>query len=347
MIHYLAPLAVFYFGVALCATYGGTNRAVLLGFALPMIMLVALRGHSGTDTAAYYTAFSGLDSGAWYGSEPVFHMLTEGLWFVRPDPRFVVNGVSLLIALTMLWALGGARYGAWFGGLLIVPGMFYELTMNVMRFGLAASLFLVATRVPAHERPWRYLAFALLGIGTHYSSILLFVLFPAVTRRGNTLVLAIGAVFGFVAALALPAYLGDKADLYAGMVAPNVSSGLLFVLLQAGMLGAMLRFRADFALSRAGYWLCAGLGIAFYGLTRISYAGIRFQLLLTFLIAVVMLRQYRPLSGRMSHGLAVCLLLIGFAALAGRFNNMLDEAGRGASPFLPYRVLPALETTYR
>ncbi|WP_322084620.1 EpsG family protein [Burkholderia sp. BCC1972] len=347
MIQYIVPLAIFYFGVALCATYGGTSRAVLLAAALPMIALVVLRGHAGTDTAAYYAAFSGLDAGSGYGSEPLFHALTTLLWSIWPDPRFVVNGISLLIALTLMWALGGARYGAWFGGLLIVPGMFYELSMNVMRFGLAASLFLLATRVPAHERPWRYLAFTVFGTGMHYSSILLFVLFPAATRRGQGPALAFGVLCACVAAVAMPVYLGDKTDLYSGMAAPNASSGLLFVLLQTAMLVTLWRFRADFSVPRTGFWLLAVLEAAFYGLTRVSYAGIRFQLLLTFLMAVVMLRQYRPASGRMSHALAVCLFLIGLVALAGRFNNMLDEAGRGASPFLPYRALPALDAIYR
>ncbi|PFH19521.1 EpsG family protein [Burkholderia sp. JKS000303] len=347
MIHYLVPLAIFYFGIALCATYGGTSRAVLLAAALPMVALVALRGHAGTDTAAYYAAFSGLETGVGYGSEPIFLALTGLLWSIWPDPRFVVNGISLLIALILLWALGGARYGAWFGGLLIVPGMFYELSMNVMRFGLAAALFLVATRVPAHERPWRYVVFTVLGAGMHYSSVLLFVLFPAVTRRGQGPVLTFGVLCACVAAFAMPAYFGDKTDLYAGMAAPNASSGLLFVLLQTAMLATLWRFRTEFAVPRAGFWLLAGLEAAFYGLTRVSYAGIRFQLLLTFLMAVVMLRQYRPANGRMSQALAVCLFLIGLVALAGRFNNMLDEAGRGASPFLPYRVLPALEAIYR
>jgi len=340
---YVIPLVVFSFGVALCATGGGTNRTVLMLFGLPMILLVVLRGDTGTDTAAYYTAFTGLDSGAWYGSEPLFHVLTQLLWFVEPDPRFVVNGISLLSAATLLWSIGGARHGAWFGGLLIVPGMFYELSMNVLRFGLAASIFLVATNVPPRERPWRYLALTVLGTCTHFSSILLFMLFVAVTNRTRAVPLVLLSVGALVGAVALPGYLGDKADLYTGLAAPNASSGLLFVILQVAMLATVARFRADFAIPRGGFWLCLALTAAFYGVTRMTYAGIRFQLLLTFLMAVVLLRQYRPRTGRMSSTLAACLLVIGLVALAGRFNNMLDEAGRGASPFMPYRMLPSLE----
>jgi hypothetical protein len=239
--------------------------------------------------------------------------------------------------------IGKARYGIWFGGLLLVPAMFFELTMNVMRFGLASSIFLLATAVPFERKPLRYLMFALLGVGMHFSSALMFMFFIPATKRGHGVSVFLLVTVACVLCLLMPDYLIEKTDLYTGMEAPNASSGLLFLALQASMLCLMLFFRRKFAVPAAGLWLCAALAIGFCAMTQISYAGIRFQLLLNYLMIMVLMRQYAPRDGRMSGRLTACLFVIGIAALAGRFHNMLDEEGKGASPFLPYRMIPALE----
>jgi hypothetical protein len=343
MAYYLFPLLVFYLGAALCISYRGTNSVVIAIASIPMVALVVLRGHCGTDTAAYYDAFRALGEGGSYGGEPLFNGYALLLWSIYPDPRFVVNGISLTTCLLLLWAISKDRYGAWFGGLVLVPAMFYELTMNVMRFGLAASIFLIATRVPPERRPVRYAFFALIATGMHFSSILLFLIFVAATRRGKTLVIVGFSFLAAIASFLLPAYLGDKATLYGAMSAPNASSGLLFLILQGLILVAMYSNRRDFNVPTAGWWICGILSVAFYVLTQITYAGIRFQLLLVVLLVSVMWRQYAPLRGRVSARLLGWLLVIGLIALAGRMHNMADEAGRTESPFLPYRVAPALE----
>ncbi len=343
MAYYIFPLLFFYLGVALCVSYGGTSAVVISISSIPMVALVVLRGHSGTDTAAYYDAFRALGEGGSYGGEPLFNGYASLLWMIYPDPRFVVNGISLTTCLLLLWVISRDRYGAWFGGMLLVPAMFYELTMNVMRFGLASSIFLIATRVPPEKHPIRYTIFAVIATGMHFSSILLFLIFVAATRRGKTLLIVGFSFLAIVASLIIPAYLGDKAGLYGAMAAPNASSGLLFLILQWLILVAMFSNRRDFEIPTAGWWICGILSLIFYALTQFTYAGIRFQLLLVVLLVAVMWRQYRPRNRRVTTRIMVWVLLIGIAALAGRVHNMLDEAGRTESPFLPYRFAPALE----
>ncbi|MFM0027750.1 EpsG family protein [Paraburkholderia madseniana] len=343
MTYYIVPLLVFYFGVVLCICYGGTSRLVLTICAIPIIAVACLRGHSGTDTAAYYTAFMGLNSGLDYGGEPLFKWFAEALWFVNPDPRFVVNLISLTTALLTLWGISRSRYGAWFGGLVIVPAMFYELTMNLLRFGLASSIFLLATQVPFEKKPVRYLVFAIVGTCFHFSSALLFILFVAATRRGQTLLIGIGALVIVGASFLMPAYMQDKVDLYTGMTAPNATSGLLFIILQLMLLGVMIAFRRNFEIPTASLWLCAILALALYAMTQFTYAGIRFQLILVYLMAVILFRRYKPENRRVSGHLTLCLLLIGLAGFGGRLHNMSDEEGRGDSPFLPYRTIPSLQ----
>ncbi|NIE67001.1 EpsG family protein [Burkholderia sp. Ax-1719] len=343
MAYYIFPLLCFYLGVALCISYGGTSAIVIAIASIPMVALVVLRGHSGTDTAAYYDAFRALGDGGGYGGEPLFNGYASLLWAIDPNPRFVVNGISLTTCVLLLWTIYTDRYGAWFGGLLLVPAMFYELTMNVMRFGLATSIFLIATRVAPEKRPVRYVVFAMIGTGMHFSSILLFLIFVAVTQRGKTLLIVGFSFIAAVASLLLPAYLGDKAGLYGEMSAPNASSGLMFLILQGMILCAMFLNRRDFEIPKAGWWICGILCMVFYALTQITYAGIRFQLLDVVLLVAVMWRQYRPRTGRVSARMMGWVLLIGMVALAGRMHNMLDEAGRTESPFLPYRFSPALE----
>lgn len=343
MSYYVVPMLMFYFGVVLCISYRATSAPVLLTCATPLVLLACLRGNAGTDTAAYYTAFMSLGSGEGYGGEPLFNLIAQALWAVEPDPRFVVNCISLTTAVLMLWALARTRYGAWFGGLLLVPAMFYELTMNVMRFGLASSLFLLATRVPPQQKPVRYFIYAVLGTCTHFSSALMFLFYLVITRRGQT-----GMLLGCVVAVIggsflVPGYLDDKASLYSGLAAPNASSGLMFLMIQMLLLGVMINFRKDFDIPVIGWVICASSAIALLVLTHITYAGIRFQLLLVYLMVVVLLRRYTPTNGRVSNRLAVWLFVIGLIALAGRFHNMLDEEGKGASPFLPYRTIQSLQ----
>jgi hypothetical protein len=344
MAYYIVPLVFLYFGVALCVSYGGTSKAVLIICAVPMVCLACLRGDAGTDTATYYGAFAGLGSApVEYGGEPLFSLYSEFLWAVIPSPRFVVNAISLTTASLMLWGISRARYGAWFGGLLMVPAMFYELTMNVLRFGLASSIFLIASQVPLKDRPIRYVALAVLATGMHFSSALLFILFIGITQRGQTLWVAVCTMLVAGGALLMPGYMEAKTDLYSEMSAPNATSGLLFLLLQLSLLALIVRWRRDFDIPRSGLWLCLVTAGATYAMTQFTYAGIRFQLILFYLMVVVLLRQYAPANRRVPTQLVTWLLLIGLLGFAGRLHNMSDEQGQGPSPFLPYRLLPALE----
>ncbi|REG50338.1 EpsG-like putative glucosyltransferase [Paraburkholderia sp. BL6669N2] len=343
MMYYFMPLLIFYFGLALCIAYGGTNPVVVLTCALPMIALAALRGHCGTDTAAYYQAFTDLGQGNGYGGEPLFNAYAQLLWYINPDPRFVVNSISMTTALLLLWSISRSRFGIWFGGLIIVPGMFYELTMNVMRYGLASSIFLMATSISPQRKPTRFFIYAAISTSVHFSSALLFILFVATTRRGNTLMILTAAMVVLGGSLLMPDYFTDKASLYTGISAPNASSGLLFLLIQIGMLGVMIVYRRQFSIPPVGWLICAVLAACLYGMTQVSYAGIRFQLILVNLMLVMLWRQFSPPAGRMNRNLAMCLFVIGLIALAGRIHNMSDEEGRGESPFLPYRVAPALQ----
>ncbi|MDR6407092.1 EpsG family protein [Paraburkholderia terricola] len=343
MTYYLLPLLIFYFGAALCVAYGGTNPAVVITCALPMVALTVLRGHSGTDTAAYYQAFTDLGQGNGYGGEPLFNAYAQLLWAIDPDPQFVVNGISMTTALLLLWSICRSRYGVWFGGLVLVPSMFYELTMNVMRFGLAAAIFLLATRISPQRKPLRYFIYAVIGTCVHFSSALLFLLFIATIRRGHTLMF-LGVAAAFIGgSFLMPSYVADKTSLYTGISAPNASSGLVFLMIQMLMLGVMVVYRRQFAIPRTGWVICAVLAAALYGMTQVTYAGIRFQLILLYLMLVVLWRQFAPPTGRMNAKLAMCLFVIGLIALAGRIRNMSDEEGLGESPFLPYRAAPAIQ----
>jgi hypothetical protein len=343
MTYYLLPLLIFYLGLALCIAYGGPNRFVVLACALPMIALVVLRGHSGTDTAAYYYAFTDLGRGNGYGGEPLFNAYVQLLWFIYPDPRFVVNGISMTTALLLLWSISRSRFGIWFGGLILVPGMFYELTMNVMRFGLALSIFLLATQISPQKKPLRYVIYAVIGTCVHFSSALLFLLFIATTRRGHMLTMVGAAVAVMGASIFMPDYLAGKADLYTGMTAPGPASGLLFLLIQMALLALMIAYRKQFDIPPSGWLICAALAFAVYGMTQVTYAGIRFQMILVNLMIVMLWRQFLPATGRMNAKLAMWLFIIGMIALAGRMHNMSDEEGQGESPFLPYQVIPAMQ----
>ena len=136
-------------------------------------------------------------------------------------------------------------------------------------------------------------------------------------------------------ALLMPGYMEAKSDLYADMVAPNATSGLLFLLLQLSLIAVIIRWREDFDMPTSGIALCIALAFGTYAMTQVTYAGIRFQLILFYLLIVVLLRQYMPVRKRVAPQLAMWLLVIGLIGFTGRLHNMSDEQGHGSSPFLP------------
>jgi hypothetical protein len=343
MTSYLVPVFVFYLGVIVCILYRRPSRLVVLTCSAMMFFLVILRGHTGTDTAAYYSAFMDLDSGQRYGGEPLFNGIAQMFWWINPDPRFVVNGISALVAIIILNEVGITRNGLLFGGLILVPAMFYELSMNVMRFGLASSVFLLATRVSPEKKPARFFIYALVGTMIHFSSAILFLLYLVTTQRRRAFVSIFVSLIVLIVSLAMPGYFDDKLSLYSGMVAPNATSGLIFFGLQLMLIFIMFSWERDFGISRFSVFVYFGAAIALYLLTQVTYAGIRFQLILLYLLILVMWRNYRPAAGYFKPARVACFFLIGAVALAGRIHNMADEMGQGDSPFLPYKTIPSLE----
>lgn len=343
MAYYIIALLIFYIGIAVCLSHGSTSAAVLVACAVPILLVSTLRGDSGTDTAAYYNLISGFASSPTeYGGEPLFSLYAQSIWFLCREPRIVVNIISATTAVLLLWSIARTRYGAWFGGLVLVPALYYELTFNVLRFGVASSIFLIASRIPFQDRPLRYVLLGTLATGFHFSAALLFILFVGATRRGQAIWVGVAALALAGGALLMPGYMTEKSDLYTEMVAPNPTSGLLFLMLHLSLISVVLCWRDDFKIPTSGLVMCIVLVFATYALTQVTYAGLRFQLILLYLLIVVLLRQYAPVGRRVPARLGMCLLMIGLIGFAGRLHNMIDEEGHGSSPFLPYRLAPTL-----
>lgn len=77
----------------------------------------------------------------------------------------------------------------------------------------------------------------------------------------------------------------------------------------------------------------------FWGITRVSYAGLRMLDLLVFVLAVAIMRAYGRTAQPVDRSVRVSWLLAGMVGAAGVYRNMLQESFWSNSPWLPYHTV--------
>ena len=82
--------------------------------------------------------------------------------------------------------------------------------------------------------------------------------------------------------------------------------------------------------------LLAGLTVVMIGVSQFSYAGIRLQQLVNFLIIMCLIFHTARYEIQLAPFTKVAILLVALMAFAFRMKNFADTAGIGSSPFVPY-----------
>ncbi|MGU7769415.1 EpsG family protein [Burkholderia sp. MR1-5-21] len=302
----------------------------------PAAVIAVLRGSTGTDTAAYLEMIEGI----WTGNvvnvprtlEPGFAWLVRALEWAGHDPHITVAIITLLIVVACVVAFGRTDEDALVFATLIFPLFFYDMAMSGLRYGLAFCLAKIASDAWDRRRRGTSIALAVAGVGMHVSAVLLVVLLQIRRMRALRYVGLVVAIAVVVAATHLQALLA-KIGFYAAFTPPAQMSGtapLALALLALAMGGGLLR-RVPRTL--VFLFLCE---IASFLLSRISYAGLRFQWLVLFAMGCQFVPLLRvPNVNR--RWVTIALVVLGAIGFALRLRNMLGEYGIGPSPFLPYR----------
>jgi EpsG family len=316
-------------------------------FALPLILLVVLRGEVGTDTANY---IGNAQYVIWWheqGTEDFevgYALLVRLFAMVTSDPQVVIAFVSLLAAILFFVMLHMWENGQCIVSLVFIPACFYNFTMNGLRMGIAFPLAAIAILQLEKKRWLAFYVLALAAISIQMTTAILLPLL--VLARINVHLSRRGILYSVILGFSIlgPAYhvLGDKvadkmalyylySSSFVGGGTPSGTSGLSLIILSA--VCSLIAWRFPEKRHRYVGLSFFAIQVAFFGLTQVTYAGIRFQSMALFAqLLGLSFGIERPIQ---KGQLAVVLLLCCLA-----FSAFVRNAGSSAgevSAFIPYR----------
>lgn len=340
---YLAPLALLQVGWARARSAArdpelGESRRALWLWAVPLFLLVGLRGNVGTDTDTYRTAFEDLLFGdlAYQTFEGGFLVFARFLLGVTRDPVVAVNVLSVVIAAIILGAALRLERDPIVFILVLAPAFLLDMSMNGLRYGLAFGLAAHAICDFEQGKNLRGAALALAAVGAHASAGLVL---PVVAVALNTNLRVKVAVL--MACLAVLYFFGEAIALkmvdYEFLVPPTAWSGVAPLAITLSTLILIVHERRVWP--HVSLWPVLGfflLALATYGLARLTYAGIRFQFLVLFCVLVFLQVMVSRLREPIPRRVLVAMWLIGLLAFSFKMRNFFDDYGVGPSPFLPY-----------
>lgn len=308
--------------------------------AIPLLLVVGFRGNVGTDTDTYRRAFDALDYDlAGESFEPVFVLVARIAVALADDPTLAVNLVSVLVVIVVLSAARRVEGSPAVFVLLLAPAFVFDMSMNGLRYGLAFGLAEHALIDLRRGDYYRGAVLGLLAVGSHSSAALVLGVVSMVILEGFRtkagLILVAGAgVYSFWEAVTVK-MLG-----YEVLLPPSELSGTAPLVLTFAVLLVLVVGRGALeGVSWAAVGLFAGLGLATFGLARITYAGIRLQFMVLFSLLVYLQFLVARFRGRVAGSLLVALWLVGILAFGFKVRNFYEDYGVGESPFLPYETV--------
>ena len=311
------------------------KKIVFFAGVIPAIFIAIFRGDVGTDTGNYFQmAFNLLEDGGAsndnFDIEVGFFWLLKCLSFLFEEPRFIVNFVGFLIAWYSCYLFSKNIESMAVFALLLFPVFFFDMTMNGLRYGLAFLLAKHASDEINSGKKVSPLVLICLSVGFQLSGLLVFVLLQ--TKR-----LRVVNLLFFIPILIFLFFIFEdrllyKYSSYVVLDSPDGLSGLVPLLV---FFACYLVFIViDKEESKNLYFLLV-LQICSFFLARISYAGLRFQLLILFvLFCYISMVKFKFWKNR---NLAIILfLLVGLIGFVGKLRNFNDGIGMSPTPFLPY-----------
>jgi hypothetical protein len=238
---------------------------------------------------------------------------------------------------TILLMLAGLRLERkpWIFALAIIPQFYFDMTMNGIRYGIAFSFVYLAATNLVQGRYFRY--WLLVAIGTAFQlsgGALGLMLYALVERRWRAMMY--GGVMALIVSVVFRDYLASKIEAYATIEVESGIAGLaplLISLMTLAFWTARRSLRCGAELMVLALFL---LTVFSFGLSRFTYAGIRLQQLVVFLIFLALACHVRMFRLRLKQTTVLTLFVIGALGFALKLRNFQDGAYLNDSPFIPY-----------
>lgn len=337
MWYYVFPMAFFYAMFGLGRIIRSQRVALFIVGTLPAVLLVLLRGSVGTDTPMYLQSIDMLrDAGEPLELfEPLFERLILVTSRIPVDASVVLASFSL--AITVLLFVGWLRIEP---ALILFTGVFsqffFDMTMNGIRYGLAFSLVVVAATMLLQKQFYRYwlliAAASLIQLSGGLLGVLLYILHE---NKWRALVYASLFAAGVLASFSDDLLLKLLAN--EALQSPGVLSGVAPLLTSTGLLLVWLLDRQVRTNARLKITLLLALTLSTYSVAQVTYAGLRLQQLVLFLISLCFACHLRGYHLRVSKASAGSIILVGVLCGILRLRNFADPGDEAEAPFIPYK----------
>lgn len=303
---------------------------------LPMAAVVLLRGNIGTDTPSYISAIelirdSGADSLQLF--EPLFEWLLTTL-AILPIPAWGILALVSMLTIFLL-VIGWIRIEpslvmfTW-----IYAQFFVDMTMNGIRYGLAFSLVVFGSRFLVEKRFFFFWIFVVSATFIQISGALLGVLLYFLheqrwrsTIYATVVAILVGVSFSERLLLKILAY---ESEMIPGQFSGVVPLVATFLILAIWISDPNARRRA-----LAKVISLSIMSFLFYGVSQMTYAGLRFQLLVLFLSILTFVCHVFSFKIKLYSRSVIALILIGMLLGAMKLRHF-DEGG-DAGNFIPYK----------
>lgn len=357
MLYYIVPYLFIFFFITKYkrVRYDFVLSKVFIYILLiPSLLLVVLRGNIGTDTYTYLSFFEHLlpfDTNDDF--EPGFEFFASILVSLGFSARLCVAIIGIIITYFLVLSFSKNKESVLLFLLLVFPLFFYDMTMNGLRYGMAFSIVSYGLLRLQQQKYISSIPFLLIGFLFQYTAI--FIILPFVMsyihNRKYLILISISMTLLLLNSSFLDLVLShaiDKQDAYAYMFAPSKTTGLFPLIFSIILYLSYIVIFKGFSYSKIIHVLFI-LELFSFLITRISYAGVRFQTL--FLYAILLYLNFNlnlnlrsseiessDKTARLNIFLSIVYVLgiIAFLFTLKNISNTIwvDEV---LSPFLPYR----------
>ncbi|CAM5216451.1 hypothetical protein CDEF62S_00160 [Castellaniella defragrans] len=248
LLNYLTLLSLPYFRQ--------TRRCAAVGLLILVGVIPIFRGSVGVDTPMYESFANEVLRYGYISTniEPGLTYIFKFLGYFSNNEIILVRGVAaLFVLLLIIYASHSKRDELFFLTAFFIPAIFYEDSLNAVRFGLASALFLlVVQNFYSKSRTKLFLiTVASMACLTHYSIILAFCfIFFCINFKSKSwlLLLFLGmALAGLLLSTLEPEYTQGKVDLYLDYSSPawysGISSVVVILICLLGTLKSIVKFR--------------------------------------------------------------------------------------------------------
>jgi hypothetical protein len=304
-------------------------------FILPATLISILRGNVGTDTFTYLNYFRALNLSDDLKFEPGFEFLSRFLKIFLINERLILSLISFLIILLIVRAFSYTKEQIVLFSILLFPLFFYDMTMSALRYGLGFSISMYSIHNLNRFKFKTAVILGLLAIIIQYSCILILSCFFLFKLKKFYILITI--CFFSLALFLLNfnfSYFYEKQDFYKDTVSPSATSGLGPLLVFIA-----LTFLYFLSFKNSGQRKILLLIVIFellsFLVAKISYAGLRLQMLFLFTLIIFLKEELIFLQKK--NLFFYSLFLMGMFSLFLNLKNISLEIENNAYPFLPYK----------